>query len=111
MMSEEKQDVREVVVNATIDQINEFKGSILWMDIQRELDVWLEGFQREYGAVVDNCMDGGENSASALTHIGNIRGREQAIDYLLQLPDMFLELKEDKKDESRRIGTEGQQTS
>lgn len=106
MMSE--QNDKEVMVNATIDQIREFKGSLLWMDMQRELAVWLEGFQREYAVVVDSCISGEENSASALTHIGNIRGREQAIDYLLQLPDMFLELKEDKKDESRHDRTKGQ---
>lgn len=95
-------DVREIMISSTVDQINEFKGSLLWDDIKRELGMWLEGFLHEYGAIADSCMDREENSASALVHIGNIRGREQAIDYLLQLPDMFLELKEDKKDESRR---------
>ena len=33
----------EVQVNATKNQIEEFKESVLWQDIKRELDFWVEG--------------------------------------------------------------------
>lgn len=88
---------QEVVVNATRDQIEEFKNSILWKDIKCELEMWKDGCKGEYGQTVGDSITSGMN---ILTHLGDIHGREMTIDYLLSLPDVFLEVLKDK-DENR----------
>ena len=95
-------DKQEVVITATKDQINEFKGSLLWADIKRELKSWLERFAGQKGDTIDLCIEGEITGSSALTGLADIRGREKAIDYILEMPDVFLSILEDKKDESRR---------
>ena len=92
-------DPKDVMVRATRDQIKDFVNSFLWKDIKRELGIWRKGFQSEYGAVIGKCINGEENSASALTHLGSLYGREMAIDYILQIPSIFLQILEDRKEE------------
>jgi len=89
-------DGQEVVVNATKDQIKEFKVSILWEDIKRELVMWKKVCQSEYGQAVGDSITSGAN---ILTHLGDIHGREMTINYLLSLPDVFLEILKDKDKE------------
>jgi len=86
---------QEVIVNATEDQIEEFKTSILWHDIKRELELWKAGCKDEYGQTVGNSITSGAN---ILTHLGDIHGREMTIDYLLSLPDVFLQILKDKEE-------------
>jgi len=100
-LEEEFEDTKEVVVNATIDQIEEFKISILWQDIKRELIMWKEMCKDEYGQVVGDSITTGKDIS---IHLGDIHGREMTIDYLLSLPDVFLQILKDKEeieDESR----------
>jgi len=94
-------DANEILVRATIDQITDFKESMLWKDIKRELAMWKKRFQSEYDEVVGDCINGGKESASVLTHLGDLHGRGAAIDYLLQLPDVFLQILEDQKTEEK----------
>jgi len=94
------EEEQEVIVNATKDQIETFKASILWSDIKRELKMWKDGCKDEYGQVVGDSITSGKD---ILTHLGDIHGREMTIDYLLSLPDVFLHIlkdEEDTKDES-----------
>ena len=91
-----KDDQQEVIVNATKGQIEEFKESILWKDIKRELIMWKDGCKDEYGQTVGDSITSGAN---ILTHLGDIHGREMTIDYLLSLPDVFLQILEDKDKE------------
>lgn len=94
---------QEVIVNATKDQIEEFKKSILWKDIKRELIMWKDGCGDEYGQTVGDSITSGAN---ILTHLGDIHGREMTIDYLLSLPDVFLQILEDKDENKGEIENE-----
>lgn len=91
----------EVKVRATRLQIEEFKGSILWSDMKDELEQWKLIAQEEYGKVVGNIISGDSSVENSDMHLGSLHGREMAIDYLLAIPDIFLQILEDKKDESR----------
>ena len=94
---------QEVIVNATKDQIEEFKKSILWKDIKCELIMWKDGCKDEYGQTVGDSITSGAN---ILTHLGDIHGREMTIDYLLSLPDVFLQILEDKDENKGEIENE-----
>lgn len=94
-----------ITVNATRRQIEEFKSSILWQDITRELGFWTEGFERERDAIVENAAKDNPSTATILLHLGDINGRKKAVAYFEQILDVFLDVLEDKKDESRRNKT------
>lgn len=91
-----------IIVNATKGQIEDFKESILWQDIQRELDFWAEGFAKEQDAIVDNAASENPSTAAVLLHLGDINGRKKAVAYFKQILDVFLDVLEDKKDDSKR---------
>ena len=97
------EDSKKVVVRSTKGQIKEFQQSFLWKDIKRELGMWKRMFEKESMSVIANTMDGSENTASILTHLGDIHGRCASIDYLLSLPDIFLQTLKEEKDDSGRI--------
>jgi hypothetical protein len=101
----EEQDDIEVRVNATRGQIEEFKSSVLWQDITKELRAWQHGFNLEMLSIVDEAESGNPSTASVLLHMGDLNGRQKAIDYILGIPDVFLSILEDKKDDSRRNKT------
>lgn len=87
----------EVQVNATKDQINELKESVLWNDIVNELNMWKQGFSDEMMSIADNTLESNLSTAAVLLHMGDLNGRQKAVDYLLSLPDVFLQILEDKK--------------
>jgi len=105
-MEEEEKQEYELTVNATKAQIENFKESILWQDIRRELSFWSEGFNREMKSIVDNAEGRNPSTASVLLHMGDLNGRMKAVEYFLNLPDVFLDVLEAKKDESRSEQTE-----
>jgi hypothetical protein len=90
-----------IIVNATKDQIEEFKSSVLWQDIVRELGAWAEGFNRELSTIVDDSSRDNPSTASVLMHLGDINGRQKAIQYLLGILDIFLDLKSEQKQEDK----------
>ena len=94
---------QDVIVNATKDQIEEFKKSILWKDFRRELEMWKDGCKDEYSLTVGDSITSGKD---ILTHLGDIHGREMTIDYLLSLPDVFLQILEDKDENNKEIENE-----
>ena len=92
----------DVDINATKDQIEDFKSSILWSDITKELEIWKEGFNDEMMSIVDETADNNSSTASVLLHIGDLNGRQKAVDYMLSILDVFLsiiETKETKEEE------------
>jgi len=97
--------VEEVQINATKDQIEDLKSSILWNDIVNELESWKEGFALEQDAIVDDAATENPSTAAILLHIGDINGRKKAVDYMLGLPDIFLGILEGKKDDTKRKST------
>lgn len=96
----------EVTVNATKDQIEEFKDSILWADIVRELRSWKRGFDIEQDSIVDDAVTENLSTASVLLHLGDLSGRKKAVDYMLSMLNVFLQILEDKKDDNRRNPTD-----
>jgi len=96
----------EVTVNATKDQIEEFKDSILWADIVRELRSWKRGFDIEQDSIVDDAVTENLSTASVLLHLGDLGGRKKAVDYMLSMLNVFLQILEDKKDDNRRNSTD-----
>jgi len=101
----------EVRVRATKSQIEEFKETIIWKDIKREIRQWKRMCQEEYSQVVGDCIGSGPktvdgqvvsdrpNTATVMLHLGSINGRERAMDYLLSIPDIFIQILEERKKE------------
>jgi hypothetical protein len=90
-----------VVVNATRDQIEEFRKSILWKDLKRELESWSQAFNSELLSIVDDAKTDNPSTASVLLHMGDINGRQKAVAYFLALPDVFLSILKDRADDKK----------
>jgi hypothetical protein len=86
-------------VRATRDQVEEFLNSILWKDIKRELGYWKKGFNQELMGIVSDSITENPSTATVLMHMGEIHGRVKAVDYLLELPKIFLQILEDEADD------------
>lgn len=86
-------------VRATKDQIEAFIGSILWKDIKRELGYWKKGFSQELMSIIGDAETENPSTAAVLTHMGDIYGRVKAVDYLLELPKIFLQILEDETED------------
>ena len=91
-----------IQIRVTLEAVEEFKESILWKDIEEELNSWKEGFNREMLSIVDEASGNNPSTASVLMHMGDLNGRQKAVDYFLSLPDVFISLlmeqREEKKD-------------
>lgn len=92
----------EVKVRATKLQIEEFKESILWEDIENELEQWKSAAQGEYSQVISNIISGGSGIENSDMHLGSLFGREMTIDYLLSIPDIFIQVLEERKEEKEK---------
>ena len=88
-----------IQVRVSKDALEEFKESILWADMVEELKSWKEGFNREMQSIVDDAEGNNPSTASVLLHMGDLNGRQKAVDYFLSLPDVFLSIIEEKKEE------------
>ena len=98
--------MKEPIVRATKIQIEEFQDSPLWKDIKRELGQWKTACKHEYGQVVGEAIESDSSSSRVFMHLGSLYGREMTVDFLLQLPTMFLQILEDKKDDLERERTD-----
>lgn len=87
-------------INSTKVQIEEFKQSILWADIVRELEFWKKGFEVEQLGIVEEAAESNPTTTSFLLHLGDINGRRKAVDYLLTLLDVFIEVLSEKEKEN-----------
>ena len=95
-------DDYEVRVNATRAQIERFKESILWNDIQKELDFWAEGLDREKESLPGKIVSDNLSSAAAIVLYVSVDERKAAIKYFKGILDVFLGLLEEKQDDSER---------
>ena len=89
--------MEEVRVQATKGEIESFKESVLWLDIVTELESWKKGFNDEMLSIVDNAATENPTSASVLLHMGDLNGRQKAVDYMLSLLDVFIDILESRK--------------
>uniref|UniRef100_A0A6M3IJU4 Uncharacterized protein n=1 Tax=viral metagenome TaxID=1070528 RepID=A0A6M3IJU4_9ZZZZ len=92
---------KQILVRATKNQIEEFKSSFLWKDIKRELRMWKRGFDQERASIVRDSTDSNPSTATVLMHLGDINGRVETVNYLLSLPDIFIQLLEEQNDSKR----------
>jgi hypothetical protein len=97
--------MEKVRLRTTRDEIERFKESVLWADICEELNSWKIGFEMEMKSIVDDAASTNPSTASVLMHMGDINGRGKAVDYMLNILDVFLSILEDNKDDSRRDKT------
>jgi hypothetical protein len=103
--------INEETIRTTVDEIESFKGSTLWIDIQDELIDLAQRAQLEYDIVGESHSDDAgykviPNSSEALIHLGDIKGRRKAVNYFLNILDIFLQILEDKKNDSKRSTTD-----
>jgi len=91
-------------VNATKDQVKEFLDSVLWADIVAELRIWQEGFNMEMKCIVDDAASDNPSTASVLLHMGDLNGRQKAVDYFIGIPNLFLSILEEKQKEKEKDG-------
>ena len=90
----------KVTIKSTKQQILEFKESFIWQDIVDELVDWKEGFNKEMQSIVDDAAIENPSTASILLHMGDLNGRQKAVDYMLGILDMFLSILESKEQEN-----------
>lgn len=95
----------EKTIRTTVSEIESFKESTLWLDIQDELHDLADRAQLEYDLVGEPHSDDDgykviPNSSETLIHLGDIKGRRKAVSYFLNILDIFLQILEDKKNDS-----------
>ena len=95
-----------ITINATKGQIEDLKNSIIWQDICRELDFWIEGFNNEENSIVDRIASENLSTPATLTLLGSIDGRKKAVTYLKNILDVFLDVLREKENDSERERTE-----
>ena len=93
-------------VRSTKSEVEEFKESTIWLDICDELNDLSKRSAVEYDLVGEpHINDSGQlivpNSSETLIHLGDIKGRRKATDYFLNLPDIILQILEEKKDDTK----------
>lgn len=93
--------MEEVKVNSTLEQLEDFKESVLWNDISRELKAWSIGFQGEMLSIVDSAASENPSTATVLLHMGDLNGRQKAIDYVLNILDVFADLKREEIEQKK----------
>ena len=98
--------LEEIKIMSTKGDIEEFKKSLLWKDIRRELKSWKRGFEVELSGIADDAAKTNPTSASILLHLGDINGRTKAIDYLLSIPDTFISILDSEESKSTPITNE-----
>lgn len=91
---------------STKGDIEKAINSMFWKDVKRELRIWKKGFAIEQDNIVNDAETENPSTASVLLHMGDLNGRKKAIDYLLGLPDIFLQLLEEKEDGTGRERTD-----
>ena len=92
--------MKGVEINSTLASLEDFKQSVIWQDITNELKMWKEGFSNELGAIVSDAEESNPSTATVLLHLGDLNGRIKAVDYMLQIIDVFITYLEEKADGS-----------
>lgn len=91
-------ELEDIEISSTKFDLMTFKRSVVWADIKEELQSWKEGFERELGAIVNKAVTGNPSTASVLLHMGDLNGRIKAVDYMLAMPDVFLQMLEEAEE-------------
>jgi hypothetical protein len=80
----------DIIIRSTKSQLEDFKQSMIWKDIKRELGIWIRMAKDELLPLAMQCTtdDIPTNTAAKLAAIG---GRIEAIHHILQIPDNFIQ--------------------
>lgn len=102
--------LNEENIRSSRSEIEEFKGSFVWLDIKDELNDLAKRAELEYDLVGEPHVDDSghmiiPNTSETLIHLGEIKGRRKAVSYFLNIPNILLQILEDKKDDNRREPT------
>jgi predicted TIM-barrel fold metal-dependent hydrolase len=92
-------ELEDMKLGSTKFDLMTFKRSVVWHDIKSELLVWKEGFEMELRSIVDRAATDNPSTASVLLHMGDLNGRIKAVDYLLAMPDVFLQMIEEEQEQ------------
>jgi hypothetical protein len=94
--------MEQIVITSTRTRMEEFKDSTIWLDISNELNSWKKGFEQELKSIVDDAAENNPSTASVLLHLGDLNGRIKAVDYMLSLPTVLLEILKEREEEERK---------
>jgi len=100
----------EKTIRCSKSEVGEFKDSFVWLDIVDELNDLAKRAELEYDLVGEPHVDDSghmivPNTSETLIHLGEIKGRRKAVSYFLNIPDILLQILEDKKDDLKRDRT------
>jgi hypothetical protein len=70
---------RDIKITSSKLQLKDFIESNIWKDLRRELKIWSRLARDEYDTVSD------------LVQLGKVQGRREAVGYLLELPNIFIQ--------------------
>lgn len=93
--------MEKITIRSTKAKLEEFKTSVIWLDLTDELNSWKTGFEQEMQSIVDEAAENNPSTASVLLHLGDLNGRIKAVNYMLSIPDVFLTILADKKQEEK----------
>jgi hypothetical protein len=93
--------MEEIVVYSTVSQLEDFKESLIWKDIERELKAWQLGFEIEQRGLVEDVAENNLSTANVLTHLGDLHGRQKAIEYVLSIVDVLISIAIEEQEENQ----------
>lgn len=101
----------EKTIRSSKSEVEEFKDSFVWLDIKDELNDLAERARIEYDILGESHVDDSgndvtPNSAKVLIDLGHIKGRRKAVSYFLNIPDILLQILEDKKNDTKHEPTD-----
>jgi hypothetical protein len=80
----EQADIGEVEIQGTYDQYQDFTNSVVWNDIRKEIETWME--------IIKNTL----GSSDVPMELYRMQGRLQALESVLSLPVDMMSLLEDR---------------
>ena len=97
----------EKTIRCSKSEVEELLTSPVWLDIIDELKSLAKRAEVEYDLVGEpHVNDQGHmiipNTSETLIHLGEIKGRRKAVSYFLNIPEILLQILEDKKNDTER---------
>lgn len=93
MKEESKEDVK---IFSSLNALKEFREGSIWKDFQREIFIWGRMAVEKY----DGC--------TKMEEVTRIHGIREALNNVLQLPDIFIKALELKAEEGDKRGEENE---
>lgn len=92
-------------IKSTKAQLEEFKDSFIWSDIQDELEYLAKKSDGEYDSVGEPRIEDGvktyPTTSETLIHLGYIKGQKAAIRYFLDIINILIQEVEMQQEEAK----------